>query len=261
MRVRLGTITRVGALPVISLLYFRGISGHGQGEFSVSAYTGDLTQGLLEKREKYMGFLRKHFRMVLFLGFAFLRPIPSFGCLSISTPSFSGVTAVGLTLQWNSVCSTAALNYSQLDDDPGFLSPFTQITGGPPSVFGSTAPLIPNTLYFAQVATTSFMAGSVALGSTRTLANLPVALPASVLSSFQLQAQWGTNSNPAATVFETEISSDGFLTLGSSTATTGASFVFGGLPPNTRYDLRVRAMNDDGVRTVFVPLGHCRALR
>lgn len=176
------------------------------------------------------------------------------GCVSLSTESFSSVSAQGLTLNWSSSCSTAALTYSQIDDDPGFLSPIAQATLGPPAIFGSP-PLIPNTNYYAQVATNSFMLGSVALGSTRTLANLPTAVPPTVLSSQQIKADWGANGNPAGTLFESQISSNGFVSVLIATVTPSTSHTWEGLAPNTLYNLQVRAMNDDGLWTGFVALG------
>lgn len=188
----------------------------------------------------------------LLMAFSFTSTV--WGCISLSTESFSSVSAQGLTLNWGSACSTAALTYSQIDDDPGFLSPFAQATLSPPAIFGSP-PLIPNTLYYAQVATNSFMLGSVALGSTRTLANLPTAFLPTALSSHQIKADWGANGNPAGTLFESQISSDGFVSVLIATVTPSTSHTWEGLTPSTLYNLQVRAMNDDGLWTGFVALG------
>jgi len=183
--------------------------------------------------------------------------VPGQACVSLSSASFSAVSAVGFTLHWNSVCSTASLTYTQIDEDPGFFSPVSQSLGGPPALFGS---LTPNTLYYAQVATNSFMMGSVALGSTRTWANPPGALSPTALSSQEIKAEWGANANPAGTLFESQISSNGFSTVLLSTLTPSVSMTWGGLLPETFYDFRVRAFNSDGLGTSFVDLGSTRTL-
>lgn len=181
--------------------------------------------------------------------------IPTVGCVGPSSTPFSAVSATEMTVDWVSSCSTATVEYSQIDDDPAFLSPFTLGTTGPPGVFGSTSPLVPNTLYYAQVSTSSSMAGSVFLGSTYTLANLPVAIPPSVISSTQLQSDWQANSNPAGTLYEVEISSDSFLSVLSASSTVGTAMLWNGLEPNTLYSFQVRAINYSGILTGFTDLG------
>lgn len=180
---------------------------------------------------------------------------PAASCVYLSTAPFSLVNEMGLTLHWGSLCSTGTVQYSQVDDDPAFLSPFTLATFNPPTVFGSTIPLLPNTLYYAQVSTLASMAGSVALGSTRTLANLPLALPVSVVSTTQLQPQWGQNGNPLGTLYEIQTTSDGFTTVIETTATMNTDIIFNGFSPNTTYSFQVRAVNTDGNQTSFVSLG------
>lgn len=165
---------------------------------------------------------------------------PVLGCVAPSSTTFSAVSATGMTVDWFSFCSTATVQYSQVDDDPAFLSPFTLNSFGPPGVFGSTVPLIPNTVYYAQVSTSPSMVGSVSLGSTRTLANLPVALLPSVISSTQLQCDWLANGNPGGTLYQSEISSDSFASVLSASSTVGTTMLWNSLQPNTLYSFHVR---------------------
>jgi hypothetical protein len=180
---------------------------------------------------------------------------PAAGCVFFSSNTFSSVSEFGFTLQWGTSCSTDTLQYTQVDEDPTFLSPLTQSTLGPPAVFGSTTPLSPNTLYYAQVSTNASMAGSVALGSTHTLAALPVSLPINVLSSSQLQPQWDANGNPIGTLFEIATSTDGFLSVFTTSTTINTNLTVNGLDPNTAYSFRLRAKNNDGLWTSTVSLG------
>jgi hypothetical protein len=197
---------------------------------------------------------------ILIVGFAGFWSIPVNACLSISTDSFSSVYAQGLTLHWDSVCSTASLTYSQIDDDPAFLSPLDQATIGPPAIFG-VPPLIPNTLYYAQVATNSFMLRSVALGSTTTLAE-PPGVPGTPFvnvteSGFRVVWTSGTTQwNPPDTTYEVQIATE--PTFGGSLitrSTTALQSDVVGLLEGTTYFAHVRAINRDLIATAYVLLG------
>jgi hypothetical protein len=200
-------------------------------------------------------FVLAHCLGVLAFSFVLLSGSPAVGCVFVSSQTFSGVTATGATLDWESFCSSATLTYAQVDEDPSFLTPITSVVGGPPALFGISPMLVPNTVYYARVATNSFMMGSLPLGSTRTLAAIPVSLAPTVLSSYQLRSEGGANGNPAGTLYEHQISTDEFSSVLMSTFSTGVSMVWDGLTPNMSHSFRMRAANDDGVWTSSVSVG------
>lgn len=166
-----------------------------------------------------------------------------------------------MSVEWISVCSTVTAQFSQVDDDPGFLSPLTQITLGPPGVFGSTVALIPNTLYYARVSTSPSMVGSLLLGSTPTLAELPGLTTGSFsdigVQGFRVDWTSGTSHwNPMDTLYQTEVSTSSSFTGDLITgSTTGLHLTFEGLLEGTTYFAHVRAENRAGIPTAYVDLG------
>lgn len=197
----------------------------------------------------------------LLLGAVFFQTTPVWGCVAASSDTFSAVSATGMTVDWVSFCSTATIQYSQVDDDPAFLSPFTQASFGPPVVFGSTIPLIPNTVYYAQVSTSPSMVGSVLLGSTATFAEIPgvPSIPFSNLSVQGFRLDWTSGTvrwNPPDTLYEAQISTQASFAGGVITQSTiGYHAVFSGLPEGTTFFAQVRAFNRAGVATSFAALG------
>jgi hypothetical protein len=304
----------------------------------------------ITKRDGEGGRLKKS--ALLFL-FGTLATTTAWSCVGVSTATFFNVTSQTLGLNWTNSCSTTTIQYSEIDEDAGFSSPWQQTSFSPPVVFGSTTPLSPDTLYFARVSTVSFGGGLslgstatlavppalatesfsqmtsnsftvhwssgtgpwnppgtlydvdvssdagfifsvhlstvgiempfsnltantvfysrarsvnqsgtatpfVDVGSTRTLAALPSALAPLVLSSDTISAQWGANGNPAGTIFENQISTNGFVSVMNTTSTTLSSKTWTGLLPDTLYSFQVRAFNGDTVATAFVDLGSTR---
>lgn len=209
----------------------------------------------MNRRAEIRRWSMRFFQSAVAFFIGFLGEAPVGACLSPAPVSFSGVSDQSLNLHWLTACSSGTIQYSEIDDDSGFASPFSQSSLGPPVVFGSSVSLVPNTRYFARVSTAPSMGNSVPLGSTRTLAALPTPLPIAVLSATQLQGAWTAGPNPPGTAYTVQISSDGFLSVLDSSATSGAAMTFGGLAPDQPHALRVRALNDDGVPTAFVSLG------
>ncbi|MFC1522876.1 fibronectin type III domain-containing protein, partial [Elusimicrobiota bacterium] len=100
------------------------------------------------------------------------------------------------------------------------------------------------------------------LGSTITLADIPVAEDLADVSTVSVTANWNKNNNPDGTIYEAEISSDPvFGYSGDITSTTINTYaVFGNagegadLIQETTYYLRVRAINYGLVQTIYVSL-------
>lgn len=84
-----------------------------------------------------------------------------------------------------------------------------------------------------------------------TQANPPVRVAFSGVATTSIQVQWGTNGNPAGTLYLCENTTAGMI----SGWTTGASWDNTGLAPNTVYSYRVKARNADGVETAWTDLG------
>ena len=93
-----------------------------------------------------------------------------------------------------------------------------------------------------------------------TLAAPPTPLPLTAGTSIQLQANWGLAGNSPGTDFSVAATRDAFATVAASSLTKNAFAVVSGLLPNTTYALRVKAVNGDGVDSVYTALGSTRTL-
>lgn len=94
--------------------------------------------------------------------------------------------------------------------------------------------------------------------STHTRAATPGALAFGGVAPQQLTANWSANNNPPGTGYEVELTTDGFGTISTASATANAFASFTGLRPNTRYEARVRARNAAGLPTAYAALGSTR---
>lgn len=181
---------------------------------------------------------------------------------AMATESFSQVIANSFRAHWSSGTGPwnppGTLYDVDVSSDAGFGFVVRLSTVGLEIPFVNLAA---NTVYYARVravnqsgSATSF----VNMGSTRTLAALPSAQPPLLLSSDTIRAQWGTNGNPAGTLFENQISTNGFVSILNTTSTTLSSMTWTDLLPDTLYSFQVRAFNADNVATAFVDLGSTR---
>jgi len=122
-------------------------------------------------------------------------------------------------------------------------------------------PLLPNTTYHFRIM--AYNVGDftdnkwLPLGSTVTMVNSPVAMPALAVTTYSVTAAWDANGNPGDTWYTAQISLDsGFSPVLVSSVTRGTSALFSGLPSaNNSYYLRVNAINRAGSPTEWVQLG------
>lgn len=84
-----------------------------------------------------------------------------------------------------------------------------------------------------------------------TRANVPGAAAFTGITAASIQVQWGTNGNPAGTLYLCE----NVTASMNSGWTTNPAWNNTGLTPNTAYTYRVKARNGDGVETAWTSLG------
>jgi len=117
--------------------------------------------------------------------------------------------------------------------------------------------LLPNTLYFVQVKASNLGGDSayIDLGSAATLANAPTSGSPTDVGANQITAHWGTNGNPAGTLYLVQASADaGFSSIASGKTTALSSATLTGLLATTVYFMRVQASNQNGAFTTFTLL-------
>jgi hypothetical protein len=100
----------------------------------------------------------------------------------------------------------------------------------------------------------------LALGSTVTRAETPTALDPTSVGSNRVTARWGAGGNASDTIYQTQISTDGFSTVLDSTLTVVSSATFFGLGAAKSYDFQVRAIARDGTPTGYTVLPSTRTL-
>ena|GEM_PF-476685 len=127
------------------------------------------------------------------------------------------------------------------------------------TINSATLPLSANTTYYFRVQ--AYNAGGMtdytwlALGSTVTMVNPPLYMAAVNFSSYSLTLQWGANGNGPDTWYTAQAATDpGFTAVLGSSVTRNTTAVISGLPPNTYYYTRVRAVNQAGTPTAWVDL-------
>ncbi|TPW21862.1 MAG: cell wall surface anchor family protein [Elusimicrobia bacterium] len=94
-------------------------------------------------------------------------------------------------------------------------------------------------------------AGPLSASATRyTLARPPTSLAVVSVASSAVSVSWSGDGDPAGTVFEVHVATDGGVFAAYSTTTAG-SLTATGLLPSATYSLKVRAFNAEGVDTAF----------
>jgi hypothetical protein len=155
------------------------------------------------------------------------------------------------------VASTA----SDFNAGASFVSITTAPTAGPSAYLSG---LLQNTTYFVEVAARGVNGSSspfVVLGATATLAQQPIFVPFSAVTTTQIQANWNAPANPVGTLYELQTSSTPcFSCLTTSSFTYSVSVATSGLIPNTTYFFRVLALNSESQPTAFTGLGSTSTL-
>ncbi|MCX7905304.1 MAG: T9SS type A sorting domain-containing protein, partial [Elusimicrobiales bacterium] len=122
--------------------------------------------------------------------------------------------------------------------------------------------LIPNTSYYFRVGSinSSNEPNYTFITETSTLANFPIETALSRLTTYSMQINYNTNSNPPDTLYLVEISSTNFLDhpLSTKSSSTYNSYAyFDNLTPNTTYYKRITAYNRNMIQTgpmYFTPI-------
>lgn len=109
-----------------------------------------------------------------------------------------------------------------------------------------------NTPYSTNVSVYNDAGASTTTAPTiYTLAAAPLSPRLTAVGSSSGTTTWGTNQNPAGTVFTLEASLDNFTTVSTSSRTIASTGTLYGLIPNTSYYFRVKAENGTGIPTSY----------
>jgi len=109
-----------------------------------------------------------------------------------------------------------------------------------------------NTTYQRYIQSYNTAGSSNSATATKvTLCNSPINMTIASPSYTQLELNWDANGNPDGTKYIAHCSPDGFATVYSSTVTTTTA-TFNSLTRNTEYEVRVYAVNHEGVCTGYL---------
>lgn len=175
----------------------------------------------------------------------------------LGSPVFSTVDLASVTVQWTANGNGSGVTYlSEISTDNFATVNFSSATAGFSTLFGAGgagADLVSNATYFFQVRTVGIFANSAftPLGSTHTLAAVPLS-PAAVSAGYASASYgWGANGNSTTTYYSAELSTDSFATITFTSRTLNAEASFASLFANATYYLRVQAIAINQTGTIF----------
>lgn len=180
------------------------------------------------------------------------------------TAAFSNLSPGAITFSWSSGTASEGFNpgytaYEVSRAENGDFSGAVSTTTGLVALSSSSSGLAINATYYfraralgldgAHTSFTSFL-------STSTLAVAPAdpAFTGVFLDSFTFawsSGSAGTGFNPSWTLYEAQISTDGFYTLSGSSVTAAREASFTNLSLGTFYSTRVLSLNNNGVPSAF----------
>lgn len=171
---------------------------------------------------------------------------------------FPSAAADSVTFSWSSGTVAEDFNPAYTTYEvtrstmPGFASAnFTALTVG---LSSAPANLRPNTTYYFRARALGLDAsytGYTLDFSTPTLALPPSSPSLDGVFVSSVAFSWDQGSNPEGTLFEAQLSENGFAAVKASSFTSSTAAVFTSLTPGSIYSLRVRAVNHSGRATDF----------
>lgn len=172
-----------------------------------------------------------------------------------AAPAANGFTATSensLTFAWTAPTNPSYTSYTvERALDAGFAAP---ATGSVVALSSAPAGLLPNTTYFFRARALN-LAGIptafTAAASTSTLAAVPAAPVTGGVGITTASFNWASGGNPAGTLYQAQISTNGFQTINVISTTTLTSSTFTALAPGVEYFFRVRAINNNSLPSAF----------
>ncbi|MBI5597593.1 MAG: fibronectin type III domain-containing protein [Elusimicrobia bacterium] len=161
------------------------------------------------------------------------------------TPTQAAVSTNSVSWTWTPASSATSYKVARASNTADVIGP----PAGPAVVFNGLGPNAPSAIVVRGVNSTGDGPLSAA-ATVYSLAKPPAALTVVSVTSAAVNASWSADGDPAGTVFEVQVATDGTSFLPYSTVTTAGVSVTS-LQPATTYDIRVRAYNDDAVATIF----------
>ena len=192
---------------------------------------------------------------------SFTQLLPTAGVSTLAnaptSPAVSAVTTTSEILGWNANSNPAGTLYTAQISTSNVFATINASTVT--SNLSATFPgLVTNTTYFLRVdalnssgAATAFaVATASATNATQPTTSSPTGVTPSAIT-----ANFGTNGNPAGTLFLVQIGTDpAFGSFNSSSQTANNSATFLGLVANTAYSFQVQALGFGGAATPFTNL-------
>ncbi|MBI4397059.1 MAG: fibronectin type III domain-containing protein [Elusimicrobia bacterium] len=166
-----------------------------------------------------------------------------------TSPAFSAVSSVGITVHWSENDNSSATRYFVEASSTNFSSVAYSTTTAPDNSSSSFGKIAPNTTYTFRVTAINnngVMTQPYVIGSTATLAESPE-LSNYIVYPTSITVAWIKTSNPVDTQYyveNVEFSSHNAIVTGNSWTDTDLAI-------NSAQSYRVQAINRDGVRTDF----------
>lgn len=165
---------------------------------------------------------------------------------------FSATAENSVTFAWTAPTNPAYTSYTvERALDGAFTTP---ATGSVVTLSSAPAGLLPNTTYFFRaraVNLSGIPTAFTAAASTSTLAAVPASAVTGGVVITSASFNWAANVNPAGTLYQAQISTNGFQTINASSFTVMTTSTFTALAPGVEYFFRVRALNNNSVPSNF----------